>query len=209
MAQHKANGNTDLRSGNFAELNHDEATEFTRCKEIVQKGLATFIEVGQALLTIQARQLYRATHTTFESFCKAEFDLNRSYAYRLIDSAKIVDELSPIGDNSPLPSTESQLRELTALPNADLRRDAWQRVVEASSKGSGPITAKLIREVVALSKAPSKKSSRFAAPGDPDPKPKLPELLAQLEKELKDGNTQSALAMVTKLKRALKQLMSS
>ena len=35
---------------------------------------------------------------TFEVYCRKRLDFNRANAYRLIDSAKVIDVLSPIGD---------------------------------------------------------------------------------------------------------------
>jgi hypothetical protein len=63
-------------------------------EEVVERGLATFVEVGRALQEIRDAQLYRATH-----------------AYRLIDAAEVKVALSPIGDIR----NEAQARELVPL----------------------------------------------------------------------------------------------
>ena len=62
---------------------------------------------------------------TFEEYCKERWGMNRAHAYRLIDAAEVVNNLSPIGD---IPANESQARPLTALrDNPELQRAAWER----------------------------------------------------------------------------------
>ena len=62
---------------------------------------------------------------TFEEYCKERWGMNRAHAYRLIDAAEVVNNLSPIGD---IPVNESQARPLTQLnDNPALQREACQR----------------------------------------------------------------------------------
>ncbi len=63
---------------------------------------------------------------TFEAYCKSKWDFNRAHAYRLMDSARVIEVLSPIGDK---PLNEAQTRPLVNL-TADQQREAWQRAVE-------------------------------------------------------------------------------
>ncbi len=44
-----------------------------------------------------------------EEYCRVRWDINRAHAYRLIDAAQVIDNLSPMGDK---PTTERQAREL-------------------------------------------------------------------------------------------------
>ena len=67
--------------------------------------------------------------------------MERAHAYRLIDSAKVVANLSPIGD---IPRTESQARPLTSLP-PEAQPVVWQRAVETAPNGK--VTAKHVEEV--------------------------------------------------------------
>lgn len=56
-------------------------------------------EAGAALLEILEKRLYRASHASFEAYCRDRFDgMSRSSAYRMIDLAKAANpllELSP------------------------------------------------------------------------------------------------------------------
>jgi hypothetical protein len=110
------------------------------CEETIARGLQTFTEVGQALARIKAQKLYRASHDSFEAYCKDRWGFARAHAYRLIDAAKVAENVSPIGD---IPK-ESQARELARLPTAQ-QQDAWK---EAIDQTDGKPTAAVVREIV-------------------------------------------------------------
>ncbi len=69
------------------------------------------------------------------SIARKKWDFKRAHAYRLIDSAKVVEVLSPIGDIQPV--TESQCRPLSRL-EPEQQLIAWKKAV---SDRSGNITA--------------------------------------------------------------------
>ena len=114
----------------------------------IERGLGTFVEVGTALAAIRDGHLYRATHKTFEQYCRDRWDFERAHVHRLIQGAGVVGNLSPIGDK--LPTTESQARPLAALPPAQ-QTTAWQQVVETAPNGR--ITTAHVESVVAQIKA--------------------------------------------------------
>ena len=99
--------------------------DLERLEGIIERNLHSFFEVGRALMEIRAKNYYRDVlgFETFEAYCKAKWDFNRAHAYRLIDSAKVIDVLSPIGDTKPM--TESQARPLVKLKdNPEAQREA-------------------------------------------------------------------------------------
>ena len=108
--------------------------ELERLEGIIQKNIGSFYEVGHALAEIRDQGYYRDVlgYETFEAYCKAKWDFSRSYAYRLIESANVIDVVSPIGDIKP--TTESQARPLALLP-ADQQLIAWQKAVETAPDG--------------------------------------------------------------------------
>jgi hypothetical protein len=65
---------------------------------------------------------------SFEAYLKSRWDMSRSQAYRLIEAARIIDNLSPIGDT--LPENEAQLRALVKLTPFDQRR-IWRDFIGA------------------------------------------------------------------------------
>jgi uncharacterized protein GlcG (DUF336 family) len=72
--------------------------------------------------------------------------------YRLIDAAKVLQALSPIGEVSAdrtehLPTSESQVRPLVGL-EGEVARTVWDRVVTEAKNARTPITARLVTKHV-------------------------------------------------------------
>ena len=119
--------------------------ERSRLKELeaqIQAGIQIFFRVGKALLEIQATRLYRETHATWEAYCLDRWGIGKSQAYRLIQAAEVVEDLSPIGGEPP---NERQARELVPL-DADQRRRVWD---EATAGGTQDTTATRLQELTA------------------------------------------------------------
>ncbi len=47
-------------------------------EETIAGGLADFLRIGEALLTISHGKLYRATHRTFAEYCRQRWHLSRT-----------------------------------------------------------------------------------------------------------------------------------
>ena len=60
-----------------------EIAELQRCEETIQRGLHTFVEVGNALLTIRDKRLYQEQWATFEDYCRERWGMVRRQADRL------------------------------------------------------------------------------------------------------------------------------
>ena len=129
------------------EMAHAEQTRLDALEREIERGLATFVAVGEALLEIRERRLYRATHLSFETYCLERWGFRRAHAHRLIQSARVLQTLSPIGDK---PVSEGQARELTPLLHQpEQLRDAWSEAREQATRGGSPLTARLVRAAVA------------------------------------------------------------
>jgi protein gp37 len=127
-------------------LDGDERQRLEGCENIIRQGLGQFIAVGTALMEIRDSKLYRETHRTFEEYANAVLSLTRPHAYRLIDSAQVIYDLSPIGDSLRLPTNEAQARELARIKTPEARVEAWRKVLVTA--GDKPLTAKLVRETL-------------------------------------------------------------
>ncbi len=191
-----------------AELTQREATDLDRCEIVIEKGIKTFVAVGNAMLEIRDRKLYRTTYGTFEDYCAQRWQLDRQYAYRIMDSARVhaaldagqdddgsVPGLSPIGDK---PVNEAQARPLTPLlPKPDATpterkqaerqlQGAWREAVETAPRtahGQPKVTAAHVARTVtrrAQRAATSPPGEQLAAVPSND------DLDAQLESEMAD-----------------------
>ena len=90
-----------------------EHTALEEHEQVIARGLGTFVEVGRALQAIRDGRLYRAHHGTFEAYCQERWRIGRAHAYRLMESAQVIDALSPVGDTTGL--SERQARELAPM----------------------------------------------------------------------------------------------
>ena len=118
-----------------------ESRDLIRLESIVEKGLNTFVEVGEALSEIRDKKLYRIEHPTFDAYLDKKWNLSRSRACRIIQAAETVKVL-PTGNK---PQSERQARPLAALPPAQ-RAEVWEKAVAASPNGQP--TAKDVQGVV-------------------------------------------------------------
>lgn len=152
------------------------AKDLKHQEEIIQDGLHHFLHVGRALIAIRDGNLYQESHETFEAYCKQRWNFSRGHAYRLIESAEVVQDLSPIGDKKAivLPANEAQARALaTAADDAEDRAKVWQAAVEAAPKNSAGepvVTAKIVKHVAEelLGPAPPKPPRERTNPKPPE-----------------------------------------
>lgn len=131
------------------DLTITEQASLERYERVIEKGLASFYEVGSALLTIRDSKIYRGTHGTFEAYCQDRWQMSRPRAYQLIEAAKVKDNLSTTVDISP---NERQLRPLAALP-PEQQSEAWQQAVATAPDGK--VTAAHVEGVVSKFKVGS------------------------------------------------------
>jgi hypothetical protein len=125
-------------------LSADEIRELAAVERVIEKGWETFVDVGRALQRIRDGKLYRASHKTFESYCKTRWQYGKSQAYRLIGAAQVVQILSPIGD-IPAPTHEAQVRPLIGM-EPEKAKAAWRQAV--ANAGEEAVTARLIKSIV-------------------------------------------------------------
>lgn len=134
-----------------------ELSDLMEYESIIERGLATFREVGWALLRIRDGKKYTALeYPTFEAYCADRWQIKHSQAHRLMAAAEVVAELetSPMGE--VLPASERQVRPLTSLP-VEEQVDAWAEAVEeAQAEGREQPTAKQVEKAAAKRKPPKK-----------------------------------------------------
>lgn len=136
---------------------HDAA-----CREI-RKHLSSFLIVGDQLLIIRDAGIYLETHKTLAAFVDAEFGLEKSYAYRLINAATVKANLSPNGRQSlpslppSLPENERQFREVAKAPpekQAEVVRKALEKAAEENRKPTAKDYKKVVGELLLEGEGP-------------------------------------------------------
>jgi hypothetical protein len=104
-----------------------EPARLAELESIVERGLATFVEVGAALLEIRDSRLYHQTHKTFEDYCRERWEMSRQRAHQLIEASEVARNLSTVVDVSP--TSERQVRPLAKL-EPEQQREAWKAAIE-------------------------------------------------------------------------------
>lgn len=74
-------------------------------------------------LSTQAAATERQSHPTFEAYCKGKWGFERRQAYRLMDAAQVVENVS--NWTQTIPATESQARPLTRL-EPEVQQAVWE-----------------------------------------------------------------------------------
>jgi len=115
-----------------------------RLETIIHKHRRQFYQSGRALKQIRDERLYRdVLFDNFDAYVRERWDMHRSHAYRLIQAATVMDNLSPIGDGI-LPQNESQAR-ILARENKDEQRRLWRGFISSGIALNGANIRKFIR----------------------------------------------------------------
>jgi hypothetical protein len=108
-------------------LSDAERTELTRLEAIITPKKDTFIEVGNALLTIRERKLYRE-FGTWETYCEQRWGFSRQQSDRLMYAAPLGALLSPVV------TTEGAIRQLRVLKDPNDQKFAALLAVEIAKQ---------------------------------------------------------------------------
>ena len=129
------------------DLTAAETDRLVELEQAVDRGLQTFVEVGQALAEIRERKLYRASHDTFERYCRERWGFTRQRALQFINAAAVTTVVVKAG--LPAPTNEAQARELVPLRRRpDELETAWRdTLIAATAAGRSP-WAELVRQNV-------------------------------------------------------------
>lgn len=127
------------------ELTGIERSDLEKHEVAIERGLATFTEVGAALMDIHNRRLYRASYSTFEDYCKERWEMTKIHAYRLIGAVRVTQNLRSNQLVTRFPMTESQVRPLTSL-EPHQQQEVWQQAVATAPEGV--VTAKHVEKTI-------------------------------------------------------------
>ncbi len=105
----------------------------------ITEKLEDFLTCAIHFREIRESRLYRDTHSNFESFCAAHWDLSRSYVDKLISAAGVAE-----GMTQP-PDVPAQLTVLETVPKGDRDEVMNEARAVADSKGA-EVTVKDIKK---------------------------------------------------------------
>lgn len=145
-------------------LNAQDRAELAQLETVIEQGLQTFHATGTALATIRNARLYRATHGTFEDYCEDRWNLKRRSAYRLIEAAGVIENVS--NWTQTLPANEAQARPLATISAIDQPK-VWLEAVGTAPEGR--VTAAHVARTVERFQRPT------AVPASDD-RPALPQV---------------------------------
>lgn len=110
---------------------------------IIERGL---LEAGHSLAAIRHGQLYKATHSSFDDYCRKRWGWTRRHADRTIGAAEIVDQLRPMGLTL---ESERQARALAPLrDDPEAMAEVMVEVTAAAEAAGTKVTAKQIADAV-------------------------------------------------------------
>jgi phage N-6-adenine-methyltransferase len=129
--------------GVWVQLTITEQQTLENLESVIEHGLNTFVDVGEALLTIRDERLYRHEYPTFEEYCNKRWNISRRRANQLISATEVINNLGTVVPKLPL--TERQARPLTSL-DTEIQIKVWQEAVASAPDGN--ITARHVQQVV-------------------------------------------------------------
>jgi hypothetical protein len=127
-------------------LTSQETLRLHELEDVIEEGLESFLKIGLAFAEVRFNRLYRATHDTFESYCRDRWALSLSRCNQIISTVKVFDNISSAfpQDTALLTSTsEHTLRPLTRL-EPDLQVATWELIRQIKPQPDGTT----IQEVV-------------------------------------------------------------
>lgn len=141
-------------------LTINERAELGTLEDTIKREMKSFMDVGNALLTIRERKLYREQFRNFKAYCTERWGMSKNYANRLISGSQVAVNLNGQviqGSKdgaichqlcSPCeiqPTFEYQIRPLTALEPAQ-QCEVWEEAV--SSADGKVVTFKQVKALV-------------------------------------------------------------
>jgi hypothetical protein len=134
-------------------LSQEEEITLAECETVVDEHRESFFKAASALLTLHDQRLYLKTHNTFHAYVQERFGFQRAHAYRQMNAARLLVQMSPTGDIAH-EVTEGVVRKVEALPSTER-----QAVVDEVRRSGGPVTKANINqayEKLAPAKKPAK-----------------------------------------------------
>lgn len=131
-------------AGGEGPLSRSESEQLEVCESSIDALRVAFWTAGRALQIVRDGRLYRADHATFDDYVEKRWDMQRSYAHKLIRAWPLAARLHPVAPSI----NEGQIREL--LPVAAAHGEEAAVTVYTTLAADVKVTAGKLREAVAV-----------------------------------------------------------
>ncbi|MFF0610108.1 hypothetical protein ACFYUD_15705 [Nocardia tengchongensis] len=131
-------------TGGEGPLSRTETDQLEVCESSIDALRVAFWTAGRALQIVRDGRLYRADHATFDEYVEKRWDMQRSYAHKLIRAWPLAARLHPVAPAL----NEGQIREL--LPVAAAYGEDAAVTVYTTLAADVKVTAGKLREAVAV-----------------------------------------------------------
>ncbi|MEV6767529.1 hypothetical protein AB0N05_02750 [Nocardia sp. NPDC051030] len=125
-------------------LDTREQEQLELCESSIDALRVAFWTAGRALQIVRDARLYRADHATFDDYVEKRWDMQRSYAHKLIRAWPLAARLHPLAPSI----NEGQIREL--LPIAAAHGEDAAVTVYTTLAADVKVTATKLREALAV-----------------------------------------------------------
>jgi len=123
--------NRIVREVTDGEIKEANAARLAQLEKDIETKTLIFVDVGNDLKEIRDQRLYRVReHPNFDDYCQVKWGMSRRYADFLIQAAEVFTNLENNCSRLPLPTNESQCRELAKLDDPRLQVRAWEQAVK-------------------------------------------------------------------------------
>lgn len=123
-----------------------EASRLADLEKVVERGLSTFVEVGEALLAIRDERLYRLTHGTWEAYLSDRWGFSDGRWRQIKAATEVAHALSVTTGSAP--TSERVARELVPIMRQDPVSLPVVMAAAQERAGERPVTAADVRAEV-------------------------------------------------------------
>ncbi|MBF6334143.1 hypothetical protein [Nocardia transvalensis] len=126
-------------------LSEREQAQLSACESSIGTLRLAFWAAGRALQIVRDGRLYRDAYATFDDYVEQRWDMQRSYAHKLIRAWPLAARLHPMAPGI----NEGQIRELLPVA-AEYGEEAAVTVYATLAAGKEKVTAGKIREAISV-----------------------------------------------------------
>jgi phage N-6-adenine-methyltransferase len=121
-----------------------QAARLEECEGVIERGLQTFVEVGEALMEIRDDKLYLTTHASFDDYCRERWSMRREIADEYVRKAEVAGAFKAIALTPP--TIETHYKALAPLRDEPERMGAvWEQAQATAESQERPVTEADIR----------------------------------------------------------------